>query len=100
MPSSSTTHRASSGVRPCRSTLTAPSPCVTRQPQRPVEACIRSIGIDPNDVIDVADDMSDLGAVALSVRGRTFPGARVATPNLLGSDLSHHPSTYLCANEV
>lgn len=99
-PSSSTNHQASFGVRPRRSALSAPSPYVTCHPRRLAEACIRPIHVDPEEAVDVADGVPDTDAFVSPTRGGTLPGALVAMPDLLGLDLSHHPSAYLCANEV
>lgn len=65
-----------------------------------METCIRLICVDRDDAANVADDFPDPDIVVLLVRGRTLPGARVTTHDLLGLDLSRHPSVYLCANEV
>lgn len=97
-PSSSTAHRASSGVHPRRSASTASFPRLARQLRCLAESCIRPIRVDPE--ADVAAGVPDLDDPFPPTRGHTLPDIRVEMPDLLSSDLSHHPSAYLHANEV
>lgn len=100
-PSISTAHRASSGVHTRKSVSSAPSPRLMRHPRRLVESYIRPFCVDPNDDVDnTTAGVIDLNDAAPSARGHTLPDVRVAMPDLLGLDSSHHPPAYLHANEV
>lgn len=98
--SSSMIHRASSGVRPRRSASAIPNPQLIRQHCNLVESCIRPICADPDDDVEGDDDIPKPDdSVPPSLR-HTLPGIHVDTPDLLGLDLSRHPSAFLYANEV
>lgn len=93
-------HRASSGAGPRRSASAIPNPRLIRQHRNLVESCIRSILSNPDDDAEGHDDIPKLDdSVPPSLR-HTLPGIHVYTPNLLGSNLSRHPSAFLYANEV
>lgn len=98
MLSSSTFPRASFGVHR-RVASAVPSPHITRQASHLTEACIHPIGVDRADAVN-HEDLPDVDAPALLVHSHSLLGARVIIPDLLGLDLSHHPSAYLCANKV
>lgn len=66
-------------------------------PRRLVESCIRPLDVDRG--VD-GDDLLDVEAVVSPTRGHSLPSAHVIMPKLLGTYLSCHPSTYLCANEA
>lgn len=99
-PSSSAFHRAPSGVRRSRPTSAVPESRVTRQAQRFTKSVIRPIGVDRANVPNTGDDLPEVEVPSQSIPRRVLPGIQMAIPDLLGADLSRHPSAHLHANEV
>lgn len=73
---------------------------MTRHPHQLAEAYIHPICVNLDEAANAAIGALDPNDAVPSARGRTFLGARVVMPDLLGSYLSHHLSVYLCAYEV
>lgn len=99
-PNSSTSHRASSGIRPCRTASTVLAPKVTFQACCLIKSVIQPIRVDRVGVPDVEDDLPDIEVPTQPALRRVLPGIQVAIPDLMGVDLSHHTLVHLHANEV
>ena len=98
-PSGSTVPRVA-GVRRRRAASSAPAPVLTRHSRRLSESVLRPDRPDVGEDAPAEAEAGPSGTAAPPPTRRTLPGARARIPDLLGPELSSHPSAYLAANEV